>query len=176
MYGTGRHGVLYLISFNQFNFSCFITETATAPITEEHQDTSLLPATDKSQDEPSTSGVAPPDMTLLPMGRRGSVSSSDGGDYGGDLFGGDYDDDYDIPSVAPQSVQRPVLQADEEDEDVSLGVLIIDYWHRWNCRLLHSPLESDKSQFRESNLTILSSVDFSSLVSHTAFWLLPLKL
>lgn len=90
---------------------------ATAPITEEHQDTSLLPAADKSQDEPSTSGVAPPDMTLLPMGRRGSVSSSDGGDYGGDLFGGEYDDDYDIPSVAPQSVQRPVLQADEEDED-----------------------------------------------------------
>ena len=80
------------------------------------QDSTLV--ADKTHDEPSTSAAPPPDMTMMSM-RRGSVSSSDGGDYGGDLFGGDYDDDYDIPSVAPQSVQRPVLQADEEDEDVS---------------------------------------------------------
>ena len=74
---------------------------------------------EKPQDEPSTS--AAPDMTMMSGGpmRRGSVSSSDGGDFGDNLFGGDYESDYDIPSVAPQSVQRPVLQADEEEEDVS---------------------------------------------------------
>ncbi|XP_072029668.1 double-strand-break repair protein rad21 homolog [Amphiura filiformis] len=86
--------------------------TTTIEAVPREQESTLV--ADKTQDEPSTS--AAPDMTMMSM-RRGSVSSSDGGDYGGDLFGGDYDDDYDIPSVAPQSVQRPVLQADEEDED-----------------------------------------------------------
>ena len=57
------------------------------------------------------------------MSRRSS--SSDGGDYGGDLFAADYDDDYDIPSVAPQSVGPQAVEEPEEEEEVRRTGLII---------------------------------------------------
>ena len=78
------------------------------------------------EDQPSTSTALPsadtpaPPSLPIPMSRRSS--SSDGGDYGGDLFPGDYDDDYDIPSVQPQSVGPPqdAFDEPEEEEEVSL--------------------------------------------------------
>lgn len=75
------------------------------------------------EDQPSTSATpapAPPSNLPIPMSRRSS--SSDGGDYGGDLFAAEYDDDYDIPSVNPASVgPQEAAEEPEEEEELQEG-------------------------------------------------------
>ncbi|XP_041466101.1 double-strand-break repair protein rad21 homolog [Lytechinus variegatus] len=74
------------------------------------------------EEQPSTSATpAPPAPADLPIPMSRRSSSSDGGDYGGDLFAGDYDDDYDIPSVAPQSVGPSDAEEPEEEEELQEG-------------------------------------------------------
>lgn len=80
------------------------------------------------EDQPSTSATpAPPTPAHIPMSRRSS--SSDGGDYGGDLFAADYDDDYDIPSVAPQSVGPQAVEEPEEEEEVRRSIPLLSFIH-----------------------------------------------